>query len=216
MKSALIKITSGLLVAVTFISLSFAQNPAPDQEDPDQVDPPDERVEREFTAGDGVLPEHLAMYDLDKSGGLSVGEYQLMLRERRTQERQKRARDRWDDNKDGVLDAAEQARATARYRQAIIDRRTKYFRRVDTNADDHLNRDEFLAIAAVEETDIIKPGTGPELFKYLDHNHDGLISLKEFLKGVDEVRPVNVEDSPQPRNSSTVLPPLNPVLPQNR
>lgn len=216
MKSATIKITSGLLVGVTFISLTFAQDPAPDREDPEGIDPPDERIEREFTAGDGVLPEHLAMYDLDKSGGLSVGEYQLMLRERRTQERQKRALSRWDDNKDGQLDVAERARARRRYQQAIVDRRTKYFRKADISGDDHLSREEFLSIAAVEENDLIKPGTGPEVFRYLDIDKDNHISLKEFLKGVDEVLPVNVEDSPRPRNSPNVLPPLNPVVPQNR
>ena len=60
--------------------------------------------ERSF--GDGSLPEHLAVYDVDASGTLSVEEIQAMKDDRRT--RHEHWVTRWDANGDGVIDQVEE------------------------------------------------------------------------------------------------------------
>ena len=162
--------------------------------------------------GNGVLSEHLSMYDVNEDGTLSVEEYQVLKADRTSQRSQVRTRSRWDRNRDGQVDARERQFAIAEIRKMIEQRRLRRFNEVDLDSDRHLTLREFLQINAVASTDLNKPGTGEEIFKHIDRNEDTLISQEEFLVSLDKVRPVAVpQDNSKPRPEVTEVPADRPV-----
>ncbi len=163
-------------------------------------EPPDGTKTRVF--GSGVLSDHLSMYDVDDSGGLSVEEYQALQEDRISHSRHDRFRSRWDTNRDGRIDARERQRAMERIRLLIEERRLRRFNEVDANSDGFLTEQEFLQINAVTTTDLDNPGVGAELFRHLDHDGDTRISKPEFLRSLNVVRPVPVGPDPVPKPRS--------------
>lgn len=203
MKSSAIKIACLTLLSTAL--LSWGEDGVPGDV------PPDATHTRIF--GDGVLSEHLAMYDVDDNGGLSVEEYQVLKAERLSQARHQSFRSRWDINHDGRIDTQERRNAMARIRHMIEQRRLRRFAEVDLNTDRHLSREEFLRISAVAA--LSTPGTAEEIFRHLDRDEDRRISEAEFLQSIDAIRPVPVSvDNSKPRtalqNSPNAPAPLDP------
>lgn len=165
----------------------------------------------ERTFGNGTLPEHLALYDADDSGGLSEEELQV-LRDDRLQ-RQQRLRNRWDLNRDGKISDEEREAAKAAIRQAIEARRVKRFTEVDADRDGQLTFAEFLNITAVTEANRATPGVASRIFANLDSDSNATVSTREFLLKLDTLPPDNVADiSPSPHPKSPL--PAIPVRPR--
>jgi Ca2+-binding EF-hand superfamily protein len=212
MKPSAIKIACAALLSTALIAWGGDgnENPAPG----DEGVPRDETRGRIF--GDGVLSEHLSMYDIDDNGGLSVEEYQVLKADRLSQARHQSFRSRWDLDHDGRIDANERRNALARIRVLIEQRRLRRFAEVDANSDHYLSREEFLRINAVAQ--LTTPGAGEEIFRHLDRNEDRRVSEAEFLQSLDAVRPLPVEvDNSKPRtilandpNAPDALPPVDP------
>ncbi len=164
------------------------------------------------TFGNGMLSEHLSVYDVDESGGLSTEEFQALQVDRSRHARHQRLRDRWDKNHDGRIDARERQEATARIRALIEERRCRRFNEVDLNSDGFLTTNEFRRINAVSATDLTNPGVALDIFKHLDHNRDDRISKAEFLRSLNTVRPAPVGDpEPNPKPRDDANDPDNPV-----
>ena len=194
MKPSAIKIACAALLGSALIAWGGEGNENPARGD--EGVPRDETRIRIF--GDGVLSEHLSMYDIDDNGGLSVEEYQILKADRLSQARHQSFRSRWDLNHDGRIDTNERRNALARIRVLIEQRRLRRFAEVDANSDHYLSREEFLRINAVAQ--LSTPGAGEEIFRHLDRNDDRLVSQAEFLQSLDAVRPLPVEvDNSKPR-----------------
>jgi Ca2+-binding EF-hand superfamily protein len=194
MKPSAIKIACAALLSTTLIAWGGDgnKNPAPG----DEGVPPDETRSRIF--GDGILSEHLSMYDVDDNGGLSIEEYQVLKADRLSQARHQSFRSRWDLDHDGRIDANERRNALSRIRVLIEQRRLRRFAEVDANSDHYLSREEFLRINAVAQ--LSTPGTGEEIFRHLDRDDDRRVSEAEFLRSLDAARPLPVEvDNSKPR-----------------
>ena len=129
--------------------------------------------------GDGTLPEHLAVYDVDGDGILSVEEIQAMKDARLT--RHDDWQEQWDTNGDGVIDEDERAAAKEAIRDRIEERRTRRFNQADTDGDGCLTFAEFSAIPAVMELAKRHPEAPARIFDRLDVNDDDCISLEEFV-----------------------------------
>ena len=133
----------------------------------------------ERTFGDGTLPDHLAVYDVDGDGVLSVEEIQAMKDARH--EHRHRWLEQWDTNGDGVIDEEERAAAHEALRQRIEERRTARFNEADTDGDGCLTFEEFSAIPAVIHLAEEHPEAPARIYARLDANHDDCVSLEEFL-----------------------------------
>ena len=174
-------------------------------------------VAQERVFGNGVLSEHLSMYDVNDDGGLSTEEYQALKDDRANQARHQRFRSRWDTNRDGRIDAREHAHAVNQIKKVIERRRLRRFAEVDSNSDENLSLDEFFTINAVNATNLVEPGTAEKIFNHLDHDGNALISQREFLQSLDSVRPVPVEannSKPRPTIDNSPVP-VAPVRPAN-
>ena len=154
--------------------------------------------------GNGVLPEHLAMYDVDDSGDLSLDEMEAVSADRASPDRHQKFREQWDTDRDGEISLAERNAAKIQIRRRIELRRNARFDAVDTGvdgigaADGFLAPSEFFAIAAVAASDLANPGIAEKLFGHLDKNNDRKISRDEFLQSLDSVRPA-LTTTPQPK-----------------
>lgn len=154
--------------------------------------------------GNGVLPDYLAMYDIDNSGDLSVEEMQELNADRTNPDRHLKFRQQWDTNRDGRVSSDERSAAKIQIRVRIQQRRNARFDAVDTGvdgigaADGHLSRGEFSNIAAVAASNLATPGMADRLFNHLDRDDDGRISRAEFLQSLDTVRPTTTV-APQPK-----------------
>lgn len=137
------------------------------------------------TFGNGVLPEYLAVYDIDDNGRLSVEETQALRRDRNTGGRLTTFRNKWDTDRDGTISPAERDAAKAAIRQLIIERRCRRFAEVDRDGDEFLSKAEFNTISAVQSVDSDSPGTADDLFRHLDRNGDNRVSKDEFLRSLD-------------------------------
>lgn len=145
----------------------------------------------ERTFGNGTLPEHLAIYDADESGGLSEEELQV-LREDRVQ-RQRRLRNRWDLDKNGTISDSEREAAKAKIRKTIEDRRVKRFNEVDLDRNGQLTLAEFSKITAVTQADTRTPGLASRIFSNLDTDKNNTVSTREFLLKLDTLPPAAVD-----------------------
>ena len=154
--------------------------------------------------GNGVLPDYLAMYDVDDSGDLGVDEMQALNADRTNHNRHRKFREQWDTNHDGRISPEERTAARIQIRHRIQQRRNARFDAVDTGvdglgaADGFLSRDEFIGIAAVSASDLANPGMADKLFNHLDKNDDDKVSRTEFLQSLDNVRPTTTV-APQPK-----------------
>jgi Ca2+-binding EF-hand superfamily protein len=157
----------------------------------------------ERTFGNGTLPEHLAMYDADESGGLSEEELQVLRDDR--QQRQRRLRNRWDLDRNGVISASEREAAKAQIRKTIEDRRIQRFNEVDLNRDGQLTLAEFRNIIAVADADTASPGVARRIFDNLDGDRNDTVSTREFLLKLDTL--------PAPPGAPPPPPPPPPPLP---
>lgn len=165
----------------------------------------------ERTFGNGTLPEHLAMYDADDSGGLSEEELHV-LREDRLQ-RQRRLRNRWDLDKDGTISNTEREAAKAQIRKSIEERRIKRFDEVDLNKDGQLTLAEFQRITAVTDADSQTPGVARRIFINLDSDKNNTVSKREFLLKLDTLPPAAVNgESPVVHPKSPL--PTSPARPR--
>ena len=129
--------------------------------------------------GDGTLPDHLAVYDVDGDGVLSVEEIQAMKDARPG--RRHGWLEQWDTNEDGVIDEEERAAAHEALRQRIEERRVRHFNEADTDGDGCLTFEEFSAIPAVIALAEEHPEAPARIYARLDANHDDCVSLEEFL-----------------------------------
>lgn len=150
------------------------------------------------TFGNGILPEYLAVYDVNNDGRLSTEEAQTLRADRHRGKRHETFRRKWDSNRDGKISATEREAAKRTIRQLIIERRNRRFAEVDTNEDGFLTLREFEQIAAVQSVNATKPGTSTDIFKHLDHNEDSLISAEEFLRSLEAVTPQVENTKPKP------------------
>lgn len=174
-------------------------------------------VAQERVFGNGVLSEHLSMYDVNDDGGLSAEEYRALREDRAKQARHQRFRSRWDANRDGRIDARERMHAVNQIKKVIEQRRLRRFAEVDRDSDENLSLDEFFSINAVSATNTAQPGTAEKIFNHLDHDGNSLISRREFLQSLDSVRPVPVEDNnskPRPVIDNSPVP-VAPIRPAN-
>lgn len=130
--------------------------------------------------GDGTLPDHLAVYDVDGDGTLSVEEVQAMREAR--QHRHHDWVEQWDANDDGMIDEEERIAAREALRHRIIQRRTMRFQEADSDGDGCLTFAEFSAIPAVMKLAEKHPEAPARIFDRLDINDDNCISLGEFLR----------------------------------
>lgn len=137
------------------------------------------QAEQTRSFGDGTLPEHLAIYDVDEDGVLSIEEIQTMKEARET--RRDQWRNRWDTNEDGVIDEQEREAAREALRQRIEERRGERFNDADTDGDGCLSLAEFMAIPAVADLAERMPEAPARIHARLDANDDGCLSLEEFL-----------------------------------
>lgn len=155
-------------------------------------------TEPKRTFGNGVLPEYLAVYDVNDDGRISVEEGQALRQDRNTGGRLATFRNKWDRDRDGTISPAERDAAKAAIRQLIIDRRCRRFAEVDADDDGFLTPAEFNAINAVQSVDNSSPGTASDLFEHLDKDNDGRISKDEFLRSLDAAptQALGVEPSP--------------------
>lgn len=158
------------------------------------------------TFGNGVLPEYLAVYDINDDGTISLEEGQALRQDRNTSGRLDTFRHRWDTNRDGIISPTERDAAKAAIRQIIIDRRCRRFAEVDSNDDDFLSLAEFNSIAAVQSVDNSNPGTANDLFNHLDHNNDNRVSKAEFLRSLDAAPTQALGVQPTPPHPTTDLP----------
>lgn len=147
--------------------------------------------------GNGVRSEFLSMYDVNNDGQFSAEELQVLKADRSTRDRRDRFRERWDTDKDGRISDSEREAAVATIREAIRQRRCDRFDEVDLRGageadgpDGFLSRDEFKNISAVSLINSDNPEMADSLFDKLDRDRDGRISKAEFLRTLDEVRPV--------------------------
>ena len=147
---------------------------------------------QERTFGNGTLPEHLALYDVDESGGLSEEELQI-LREDRLQ-RQKRLRNRWDLDRNGKISDQEREAAKTAIRQTIRERRVQRFNEADLDRDGQLTLTEFRNITAVNDADTNSPGLAERLFSNLDSDNNTTVSTREFLLKLDNLPPVSIDE----------------------
>ncbi|KAB2638632.1 MAG: hypothetical protein DVB26_07820 [Verrucomicrobia bacterium] len=124
--------------------------------------------------GDGTLPEFLKPYDINNDGVLSAEE-----REGARKGLADRAKDallaKWDTNGDGKLSPAELELARKAAFTEVTKIRTDRFNAADTNADGFLSTYEITVMVLASAV------PAPGLFAFLDTNHDGKISLAEFL-----------------------------------
>jgi Ca2+-binding EF-hand superfamily protein len=148
------------------------------------------------TFGSGALQEHMAIYDADEDGKISVEELQALRADQ--ENRRDRLRNRWDTNNDGRISEKEREGAKEEMRRLVRERRSQRFDDEDIDADGNLTRAEFLAITAVAETD---PTVAREIFNRLDEDGDSQVSKAEFLKSLDRIRiPVSdVEPQAKPK-----------------
>ena len=165
----------------------------------DDVRPPEpEPTPTPRTFGNGVLPEHLAVYDVNDDGRLSVEEGQALRQDRNTGGRLATFRSKWDTNNDGTISPAEREAAKTAIRRIITERRCRRFEEVDSNADDFLSLAEFNAIGAVQAVDTNTPGTADSLFLHLDKDGDNKVSKDEFLRSLDAAPPQAAGVTPAP------------------
>jgi hypothetical protein len=148
----------------------------------------------ERTFGNGTLPEHLAIYDVDGSGGLNEEELQVLQEDRLN--RQRRLRNRWDTDKDGKISNAEREAAKAAIRRTIEQRRVKRFNEVDLDRNGQLTLTEFRNITAVSDADTNTPGVALRIFKNLDSDKNEMVSTREFLLKLDSLPPDVVDIPP--------------------
>jgi len=135
---------------------------------------------RERTFGNGTLPEFLALYDIDNSGGLSNEELQALRLDRN--KRKDTVRKRWDTNGDGTISNEEREAAKEAIKAAIEARRSLRFDEVDRNTDGFLTMEEFRRITAVVQAETSTPGISDRLYQSLDLDEDGRVSKREFLR----------------------------------
>ena len=159
------------------------------------------------TFGNGVLPDYLAMYNIDDSGDLSADELEILNADRTNPERHSKFRTQWDTNQDGRITLAERNAAKIHIRQRIEARRNARFDAVDTGdvdglgaADGFLTPSEFFSISAVAASNHAQA-----IFDHLDRNDDNQISRAEFLQSLDTVRPATTATPvPKARPASNV------------
>ena len=161
---------------------------------------------QERTFGNGTLPELLAMYDVDNSGGLNPEELQALNLDRK--ERRNRLRNRWDTNGDDKISPQEREAAKAAIKRQIDARRSLRFDEVDHNSDGFLTQEEFNNIAAVDAANGARPGVNVDLYNNLDANHDGKVSKEEFLRKLNSI-PAVVDPArlPKPHPKDTDVAP---------
>jgi Ca2+-binding EF-hand superfamily protein len=158
--------------------------------------------------GSGVLPDYLAMYDVDENGSLSQDELDALNADRTNPDRHRKFREQWDSDRDGAISADENKAAKIEIRRRIERRRNQRFNAVDTGVNDigandgFLTFREFSRIAAVAASNLDKPGIAERLFNHLDKNGDNRISRTEFLQSLDSVRPAPTV-TPQPKPHPT-------------
>lgn len=145
----------------------------------------------ERTFGNGTLPEHFAIYDVDESGGLSEEELQVLQEDRLY--RQRRLRNRWDTDKDGKISNAEREAAKAAIRRTIEQRRVRRFNEVDLDRNGQLTLAEFRNITAVSDEDANTPGVALRIFTNLDSDKNETVSTREFLLKLDSLPPAVVD-----------------------
>lgn len=131
------------------------------------------------TFGDGGLPAILAVHDLNGDGVLSQEEREAMAAAR--QERHEYWVREWDTNSDGVITGPERDAARSNLQQRVELTREERFVQADTNRDGYLSFDEFSAIPAVKRLAQEHPDAPKAIFNGMDANHDGLVSLEEFM-----------------------------------
>ena len=127
--------------------------------------------------GNGILPEFLKSYDVDKDGKLSVEErqaYEKAMREA-AKAKIKEKQLLWDADGDGTISDKEREAALAAMRKKIEDERGNRFDELDKNGDKKLTAAEFLRVPNLKE-DI-----GKRIIAHLDADKDGFISKGEFL-----------------------------------
>jgi Ca2+-binding EF-hand superfamily protein len=159
--------------------------------------------------GNGVLPDYLAMYDVDESGDLSTEELEALNADRTRPDRHLKFRDQWDADRDGRISLEERKAAQVEIRRRILQRRSQRFDAVDTGVDGvgatdgFLTETEFSNISAVAASNLTKPGIATELFNHLDRDNDGRVSKREFLASLDRIRPEDDEVvEPKPRTKA--------------
>lgn len=138
------------------------------------------------TFGNGALQEHMAIYDADDDGTISVEELQVLQAEQES--RRDRLRHRWDSNNDGRISATEREAAKAEMRRLVRVRRAERFDDEDLDADGKLTRTEFFGITAVADVNAADPTLAGEIFDRLDQDGDKVISKEEFLRSLDRIR----------------------------
>lgn len=147
------------------------------------------------TFGNGALQEHMAIYDTDEDGSISVEELQALQSDRES--RRDRLRNRWDANGDGRISAVEREAAKAEMRRLIEERRRQRFDDEDRDGDGKLTRAEFLGITAVADVQAADPALAGDIFNRLDQDGDSAISQAEFLKSLERIRTPSTGVGPQ-------------------
>ena len=156
--------------------------------------------------GNGVLPEFLAVYDVNDDGSLSVEENQALNEDRNKNRRIDTFRRRWDANNDGAVSPAERETAKNAIRQIIIQRRCRRFAEVDADENGSLSPTEFNAIGAVQSIDNTNPGTANDLFLHLDKDGNNAISKAEFLRSLDAAPTQALGVQPAPPHPNATAP----------
>ncbi len=142
---------------------------------------------QERTFGNGTLPEFLALYDVDNSGGLSTEELQALQADRKS--RRSRLQARWDSDGDGKISNAEREGARTAIIETIERRRSNRFDDVDNDGNGFLSSEEFGQISAVIVADNDSPGLANQIFNNLDLDQDSQVSKEEFLRTLALVPP---------------------------
>jgi Ca2+-binding EF-hand superfamily protein len=119
----------------------------------------------------GSFPEWL---DTDGDGVISELERQAFAESRRAVVGS--LQEQWDTNGDGVIDAEERAKAITDLKAKALSKIKELFL-IAAGGDGVLTPDEFAAIAPAD----MPAETIDALFKMLDRNADGLVTLDEFL-----------------------------------
>lgn len=147
------------------------------------------------TFGNGALQEHMAIYDADDDGNISVEELQVLQADQ--ENRRNRLRNRWDTNNDGRISREEREAAKIEMRRLVRQRRIERFNEEDLDADGNLTRDEFFKITAVADVNTADPTLASDIFERLDEDGDNAISKEEFLRSLERIRTPDSEVGPE-------------------
>lgn len=134
--------------------------------------------------GDGEMPEFIKMFDVDENGRLSAEEAQAL------RDVVKEKRDEFlagvDRNGDGRLSMTERLAALAEIRQRILERRIERFEEADSDGNQAISLEEFLALPHISR---IEAERAAAIFDHLDADGDDGISAEEFFRRLPPIGP---------------------------